>query len=174
MTRQGSQNAPCDYRSTLYTLVKRIVHRCGYSLSEMSIGLGYDNPTTVHTILSRSNQKNASPCRYRALLSLRELGATPEELVAIFAEYIAETGDASLLLDIDERIRKRAARRIAEELECGGLFLPPRSEKRMINIKRIQLRREEAKQKQHEGLLKMLAARGIQLKKKPEESQDAA
>lgn len=168
------KNKPCDYRTTLYTLVKRVVARCGFNLSEISIGLGYENPTTLHSILARTDQKGANPSRYRPLLALREVGATPEELIAIFTAYIEETGDASLLLDIDEHIRKRAARRIAEELDCSGLFQPPKPNERLINVKHIQSRRIAIKKRRQENLQKMLAARDIQLSKTQEEEPDAA
>ena len=155
-------NPPCNFKTGFYTLAKIICARHGYNLSELSIGLGYENPTTAHTMLSRIDIKSSSASRNRIILAFREIGASNEEMKALVTAYIEQSGDASLLLSIDPVLRRRAAQRISEELCIGGLFNMPNKRSRMFNTDKIRARRK-AMQARKEKLLD--AARDSRWKK---------
>lgn len=118
-TTRAIEKKSCE--NLLYAVVRCTLRRLGISPAQLSIGMGYASPQAVSDHMRKCNKRGYA--KRNVIEAIRDLGASRDEMAALIAAYIQETGDTSFITTPEGRARlAKVAVDILEE--NGGLYRP--------------------------------------------------
>lgn len=95
---------------------RMIVARRGFSLSGIAYAMGYKSSTTITAYIRQRTRWSRG--KRNLIEAARDLGATRDEMAALIAAYIRDTGDTSFVTSREGR--RRIAEAAVEVLDSEG------------------------------------------------------